>query len=125
MGGKSQNTGILGPFGLGRPLALEKSRGWAENGNKQFPGARGTYGKKIRTPQKFLPESAQLFYITFWPTGPPEIAKYGGFRPFWPRAALGTERNFGAQNRKTQTATLRAKREKQNPFSSVLIPSLG
>ena len=33
-------------------------------------------------------------------------------------------KKFRAKNRKTQTASLRPKREKQTPFSSVLIPSL-
>ena len=42
---------------------LEKSRGWAENGKMQFAGARGTFGEKIWTPQKYLPESAQLYVL--------------------------------------------------------------
>ena len=37
----------------------------------QFPGARGTFGGEIRTPQKFLTESAQLFYtLRFGRPGP-------------------------------------------------------
>ena len=97
------------------PWRSEKIR--AENRKMQFPGARG-----------ILPKSAQFFYVLcFGRTDPQgrEIAKYRGFRHFWPRAALGTWRNSGANKEKTQTALLRPKREKQTPFSSVLIPSPG
>ena len=102
-GGISQNTGILGHFGLGRLWHLQKSRGWAENGKMQFPSARGTFWGNIRTPHKFLPESAQFFYISCFGRPDPhwqEIAKYGVLRPFWPRAALGTERNSGRKTEK-------------------------
>ena len=67
-----------------------------ENRKTQFPGARGTFGNKIHSPQKFLPKIAQLFWILCF--GRPQwrkIAKYWSFRPFWPRAALGTWRNSG------------------------------
>ena len=65
--GESQNTGISGHFGLGRPLALrEKSWGWAENIKIQFPGARGTFGVKIRTPQKILPVRKVRNFFTFY-----------------------------------------------------------
>ena len=62
-GGKSQTmgVGVSGHFGLGRPLARREIRGWAKKGKMQFPGARGTFGGGIWTPQKFLPESAQPF----------------------------------------------------------------
>ena len=73
------------------PWHLKKFR--AENRKTQFPGARGTFGGEICPPQKFLPESVQLFYrLRFGPRDPQgrEIAKYWFFRPFWPRAALGT-----------------------------------
>ena len=63
-GGKSRNGGISGHFGPGPRLAIrEKSWGWAETGKMQFPGARGTFWGGIRTPQKLLPGSAQLFYV--------------------------------------------------------------
>ena len=63
-GGKSQNTGISGRFGPGRPLALrDKPQGWAANGKCNFPVLGAILGGEIRTPQKFLPESAQPFYI--------------------------------------------------------------
>ena len=101
-GGKSQNTGILGPFGLGQPLA-ERFR--AENGKMQFPGARGTFGEKIPPPQEFLPKIAQLFYMLCFRRPDPhgrEIAKYRFSRPFWPRAAPWHLAKFRAGNRKTQ-----------------------
>ena len=70
-GGKSQNTGILGPFDLGRPLNSEKSRGLAQNGKMQFPGARGTFGGKIRQPKGFPRNCAFFLHCMFWLTGPP------------------------------------------------------
>ena len=54
-GGKSQNTGFLGPFGLGQPL------GRAENGKTQFAGARGTFGKKSVRPKSFSPKLRNFF----------------------------------------------------------------
>ena len=42
---------------------FEKFRAGVENGKTQFPDARGTFGGEIGLPQRFLPESAQLFYI--------------------------------------------------------------
>ena len=48
-------------------------------------------GKSGRS--KFSPRKCATFLrFAFWPTGPHgrQIAKYGGFRPFWPRTALGT-----------------------------------
>ena len=51
------------------------------------------FGERIRTPQNFLPESAQVSYILRFgrlnPHGP-EIAKHELFGPFWPRTARGT-----------------------------------
>ena len=69
----------------------------------QFPGARGTFGGKIRLPQKFLPEIAQLFYILRFGRPDPqgrEITKYGFSGPFWPRAAPWHLEKFRAKNRK-------------------------
>ena len=116
----------------------------------QFPGARGTFGVEIRTPQKCLTESAQLFYILCFDRPDPhgqEIAEYWFFRPFWPRAALGTKRNPGpgpktgkrnfpgpflggdlaahkVSPRNSATGLRLPKRDKPTPFSWVLIPSL-
>ena len=65
--GKSQNTGFLGPFGPGQPLALREIR--AQNGKTRFPRARGTFGGEIRPSQKFLPKIAQFFYtLRFGPS---------------------------------------------------------
>ena len=39
-----------------------------------------------------------MFYILCFALPDPqgrEIAKYGDFRPFWPRTAFGTQRNHG------------------------------
>ena len=44
-GGKSQNTGGLGPFGLGQPLGTYRISG-PKIEKMQFPGARGTFGGK-------------------------------------------------------------------------------
>ena len=74
----------------------------------QFPGARGTFGGEIRTPQSFLPKSAQLFYILCFGRSDPhrqEIVKYGVFRPFWPRTALGTWRNSRQKNANSHIET--------------------
>ena len=63
-GGKSQNTDILGHFGLGQPLALEKKTGAGPKTEKcNFPVLRALLGGGIRTPQKFLPDRAQRFYF--------------------------------------------------------------
>ena len=97
---KGDLLGFWPVLGRGR---LEKFRARVKNGKTQFPGARGTFGGKIRPPQKFLPEIAQLFCsLCFDRTAPQgrEIAKYGGFRHFWPSAALGTWRNSGANKDK-------------------------
>ena len=62
------------------------------------------WGKKPDT-QKFLPKTAQLFYILRFDRPDPqgrEIAKYCVFRPFWPRAAPWHLEKFRAENRKTR-----------------------
>ena len=78
---KLQNTGILSHFGLGWPLALREILGLGRKRKKmQFPGARGTFEEKIRTPQIFFPGIAQLFYILRFGQPDPhgrDIAKYG------------------------------------------------
>ena len=58
---------------------LEKFWARVKNGKTQFPGARGTFGEKIRQPQKFLPKIAHFFYILGFGRPAPqgrEIAKY-------------------------------------------------
>ena len=70
----------------------------AENRKTQFPGPGGTFRGEIRPLQKFLPEIAQFFYVLCFGRPDPhrrEIAKYWGFRHFWTRTALGTQRNSG------------------------------
>ena len=59
-GGGGDLLGVWPVLGRGH---LEKFRTQAKNGKTQSPGARGTFGGKIRPPQNFLPEIAQLFYI--------------------------------------------------------------
>ena len=69
---------------------LRKFRARAKNRKTQFCGPRGTFGGGNRPPQKFLPKTAHLFFFFRFDRPDPqgrEIAKYWGFRPFWPRAA--------------------------------------
>ena len=94
-GRKSQNTGILGHFGLGRPWRLEKPRAQAENRKAQFPvlGVPKRGGGDYHAIQDGC---LQFSYILCFGRPDPhkeEIAKYGDFRPFWPRTDLGTEIN--------------------------------
>ena len=107
-GGKTQTMGFLGHFGLGRPSARVEIPGPCRKRKKtQFPGARGTFWGGIRTPQKFLPESAQLCYISRFGRLDPhgrEVAEYGGFTPFWHRTARGTERNSGRETEKCRAS---------------------
>ena len=58
-GGKAQNTGILGHFGLWH---LKKSQARAENGKPQFPGARGPESEK-KSYHAIQDGCPQLFYI--------------------------------------------------------------
>ena len=88
-GGKSRNTGILGHFGLWH---WQKSRARTENGETQFPGARGPEIEN-QCYHAIRDGCLQLFYILCFGRPDPhgqKIAKYGVFRHFWPRAALGT-----------------------------------
>ena len=66
-------------------MALKEIPGWAENGKMQFAGARDTFGGEIRTPQKFLPESAHLCYILHFgqpdPHGREILGHFGPGRP--------------------------------------------
>ena len=83
----------------------------------QFPGARGTFGGELRTRQNFLPESAQLFYISRFGRPDPhkrEIAKYRYFRPFWPRTALGTYILGGKQ--KNTNSLIETEKRETNPI---------
>ena len=90
--GKSQNTGILGHFGLGRPWHLTKSRAPAENGKPQFPGARGPEIEK-KSYHAIEDGCPYFFFVLRFAQPDPqgqEIAKYEYDRPFWPRTDLGT-----------------------------------
>ena len=102
-GGKSQNTGFLGSFWpRAAPWHLDGFQ--VEHRKTRFPGARGTFRKKKRPPQKFLPKIAQRFYILCFDRPDAqgqEIAKYWVFRPFWPRAAPWHLEKFRFKNRKT------------------------
>ena len=105
-GGKSQITGILGQFSLGRPLEIPGLG--RKTGKYNFP-VLGAFLRGIPDAPKVSPRN----YATPKPHGR-EIAKYGVLRPFWPRTALGPW-NFRTENRKTQPATLRPKGE-TNPL---------
>ena len=90
---KGDSLGFWPVLGRGH---LEKFRAQAKNGKTRFPGARATFGKKLRPAQKFLPKNAQLFYILRFGRPNPQwrpIAKYGFSGPFWPREALGRVKN--------------------------------
>ena len=109
-------VGVWPVLGLGH---LENFRARAENRKTQIPGARVPKRKK-KLPRYPRWLSATFLHFTFWPTGPPRGGKSRN---------IGFLGHFGlgrplAQTKKTQTASLRPKREKQIPFRSVLIPSL-
>ena len=77
-GGKSQNTGILGHFGPGRPLALGEVPGTdRKRKDTQFPGAMGPETEKKRY-HAIRDGCPQLFFtfFTFWPTGPPRAENH-------------------------------------------------
>ena len=86
---------------LGSPCHLKKFRARADNAKTQIPGARGPETeKKNITPsamvvRKFF--TLLVYALCFGRPDPQgrEIAKYGGFRPFWPRTAFGTQINPG------------------------------
>ena len=92
---------VFEPFWPRAARHFEKFR--AKNGKTRFPGARGTFGEKICPPHKFVPKTALLlFHFVFWPTGRPGAGnrEIRGSGPFWPRAALGTERISGPKTEK-------------------------
>ena len=94
-GGKSQNTGIVGHFGLGRPLVLrlKKSRARAENEKKHNFPALGVPESKKKSYHAIRDGCPQFFSrFTFCLAGPPRTrnCKYGFLRPFWPRTTFGT-----------------------------------
>ena len=60
-GRNSQNTSIFGHFGLGRPLALREIPGLGRKRKNTISRSQAHFWGKI--PQKFIPESAQPFYI--------------------------------------------------------------
>ena len=65
-----QNVDLLGFWPVLGGGQLEKFRDRAETRKPQFPGARGTFAKKNRPSQNFLPKIVQLFYtLRFGHTG--------------------------------------------------------
>ena len=89
-GGKSQNTGFPGPFGLGQPLALREIPG--QNRKTRFPGARGTFGGGNCPRQKFLPKVRNFFTFCVRLTWPLAMVGRSALdcRP-WRRPQLDTE----------------------------------
>ena len=82
MGGKSQNMGLLDHVALG---------------TERNPGSGPKSGK-----HKFLVSArkcAIILTFSVFADRTPTGAKYGGFRPFWPKTALGTQRS---SRRKTE-----------------------
>ena len=76
---------------------MDKPRARAKTGKLQFRDAEGPEMKK-KSYQAIRDGCPQLFYFYLVANRTPrgrEIAKYGYFRPFWPRTALGTQRNPG------------------------------
>ena len=76
-------------LGLGH---LDKFRAQAENRKTQFPGTRGPEIEK-KSYHAVRDGCPQLFYVLRFGRPDPQgrkIAKYGYFRPFWPRTAFGT-----------------------------------
>ena len=117
-GGKSQNTGFLGPFGLGQRLALGEIPG-EKNGKTRFPGPRGTFGGEIPSAPKVSPKSCAMFlhFLRFRRPDPQgqEIAKYWSVGPFWPRADPWHLEKFRTENRKTQFPVARGTFGEKNP----------
>ena len=95
------NTGFLGPFGQGQPLAEIPGR----KRKNAISWSQGHFWGANLSARKVSPQNcASFLHFVFWPTGPPgrEIAKYRVSRPFWPRAAPWHWQKFRAENRKTQ-----------------------
>ena len=116
--------GVSGHFGLGRPLALREI---PVLGRKmQFSGARGPFGDKIRTPQKFLPESAHFFTVYVFADRTPTGGKSRnvGFGSEDIVAYLMPLEIPGRKQKTTNSLPRWDRKEKQTPFSSVRILSL-
>ena len=72
MGGKSRNTGFLGHFGLGRPLALRQIPGLDRKRKNAISRSYGLFWGGNPDVPKFSPRRCATFLpFTFWPTGPP------------------------------------------------------
>ena len=88
----------IAKYGFFRPVWPRAALGTERNSGPKtekcnFPELGALFWGEIHPPQKFLPKSAQLFYILCFRRPDPhrrQIAKYGGFGHFWPRAALRT-----------------------------------
>ena len=59
-GGKSQNTGFLGPLGLGQPLGTWRNS-WPKTGKHNFPEVGGLLGNKSARSKIFSPKSCNFF----------------------------------------------------------------
>ena len=81
-----------------------------ENGKSEFPGARwpDMQTKLPRYPGWLSPT---FLCFTFWPTRRPRAGnrKIWGFRPFWPRTAVGTWRNPGPGPKSEKNTNFRFK----------------
>ena len=87
----------FGPFWPMTAVGTQRNPGAGPKTEKtQFPGARGQREKKSY--HAVRDGCPQLCYLLRFDRPDPqgrEIAKYGYFRPFWPRTAFGTYRNPG------------------------------
>ena len=78
---------------------------------RYFPVLKALLGGKSGRPKSFSPKLRNFFYVFRFGRPDPqgqEIAKYWFFRPFWPRTALGTERNSGRKTEKHNFPVLEA-----------------
>ena len=69
-GGKSQNTGFLGPFGLGQPLALGEIPGRKQN-NAISRSSGHFWGGNPSAPKISPQNCATFLHFACCPTGPP------------------------------------------------------
>ena len=68
-GGKSQNTGVLGPFGLGQPLALREIPGRKQKNT--ISRSQGHFWGGNPSAPKFSPKNCAIFlHFVFSPIGP-------------------------------------------------------
>ena len=82
MGGKSQNMGFLGHFGLGRPWTLREMPGPGQNRKNTNSWCKGSQNGKKMLPRYPGWLSATFLHVTFWPNGP-QGAGNREIRGFW------------------------------------------